>query len=375
MKADNNNIATLQIFPGLEPKERLIKRFSGMSNFSYGTVIAMSEEDCVFNAGNYKIVFVSQLEGRGIATSLKLLRVLISEARKLNTNRGIDLVVAYDPLKIGLFGLLIKWIFNAKLLIEVNSELNAPALFNFKAGLSSKIKKFTYPKIKKFVLSFADGVKGLYRGQLDGVKLDKNVTVDHFFDYTPVELGQYEDNEIKKVVSLGFPAYIKGYDFLIEAFNELSEQFPEWQLEIIGHFNRREIGAMNAQIAGNSKINVMKPIHFSEVPAKIDSCSILVLASRSEGMGRVLIESMGRGRARIASSVGGIPTVLENGIDGHLFESENVEELKHKLSLLMESEPERKRIAENGLKRFSREFTLATYIEKTEALYMGIVKR
>ncbi len=55
-----------------------------------------------------------------------------------------------------------------------------------------------------------------------------------------------------------------------------------------------------------------------EISATLDESTCLVLPSRSEGMGRVVVEAFCRGRAVIGSRVGGIPDLLEDGANGLL---------------------------------------------------------
>jgi len=54
------------------------------------------------------------------------------------------------------------------------------------------------------------------------------------------------------------------------------------------------------------------------VAAAMDEGSVLVLPSRSEGLGRVVIEAFARGRGVIASNVGGIPDLVREGEEGML---------------------------------------------------------
>ncbi|MDQ3161364.1 MAG: glycosyltransferase family 4 protein [Actinomycetota bacterium] len=58
----------------------------------------------------------------------------------------------------------------------------------------------------------------------------------------------------------------------------------------------------------------------AEVAARMDGATCLVLPSRSEGMARVILESFARGRAVIASRVGGIADVVDDGETGFLVE-------------------------------------------------------
>ena len=53
----------------------------------------------------------------------------------------------------------------------------------------------------------------------------------------------------------------------------------------------------------------------------MDDSTFLVLPSRSEGLGRVIIESFARARPVVATRVGGIPDLVEDGVNGILVES------------------------------------------------------
>jgi glycosyltransferase involved in cell wall biosynthesis len=57
-----------------------------------------------------------------------------------------------------------------------------------------------------------------------------------------------------------------------------------------------------------------------DVARAMDQSTCLVLPSRTEGLGRVLIESFARGRGVVASRVGGIPDVVHDGEEGLLVE-------------------------------------------------------
>ncbi|MFL5919006.1 MAG: glycosyltransferase family 4 protein [Gaiellaceae bacterium] len=58
----------------------------------------------------------------------------------------------------------------------------------------------------------------------------------------------------------------------------------------------------------------------AEVSRALDESTALVLPSRSEGMGRVIVEAFCRGRPAVASRVGGIPDLVEDGRNGILVE-------------------------------------------------------
>ena len=64
-----------------------------------------------------------------------------------------------------------------------------------------------------------------------------------------------------------------------------------------------------------------------EVSGALDDSTFLVLPSRSEGMGRVIVEAFCRARPVVASRVGGIPDLVEDGRNGLLVEPGDTEAL------------------------------------------------
>lgn len=365
---------SLQLFPGYMNKNeaRLNERFNGFSDFCSGTVVSLSSQAETYQVGNFKIVLV-QARTSSLRSNVALMRAAIKEAAALKRSGGLDLTICYDALKMGVIGLLLKLIFGTKLVVEVNGEFNSPDLYKFKKGFILTVKKYAYPAIKRFVIRRSDGVKGLYQGQLDMVKMPTGSVVDYFFDHTSIVPGHYRTNPELKILTLGFPAYIKGIDLLISAFKALPESCSNWSMEIIGHYSDEELREMDSMLSDNDKVTISRPIPFSEIPEKIDSCSIYVLASRTEGVPRVLIEAMARGRARIAADVGGVHAVVNDNVDGLLFEKDNVEMLRNKLEQLMVSESERKRLAINGLNRFNNEFTFDVYKQKIKEFYFSVI--
>jgi glycosyltransferase involved in cell wall biosynthesis len=67
----------------------------------------------------------------------------------------------------------------------------------------------------------------------------------------------------------------------------------------------------------------------------LDESTCLVLPSRSEGMGRVVVEAFCRGRGVIGSRVGGIPDLVDDGVNGLLVEPGDVEALANALERVL----------------------------------------
>jgi glycosyltransferase involved in cell wall biosynthesis len=82
-----------------------------------------------------------------------------------------------------------------------------------------------------------------------------------------------------------------------------------------------------------------------EVVTALDKATLLVLPSRSEGMGRVVVEALLRGRPVVASRIGGIPDLVEDGVNGLLLEPEDHDGFAAALTRLLAGRPEAERLA------------------------------
>jgi len=129
---------------------------------------------------------------------------------------------------------------------------------------------------------------------------------------------------------------------------------------LIGHCipnQLRTFGIKDAQILA------LPGMPQEELANWISRCAILALASRSEAMGRVLLEGAAAGKCRIATKVDGIPTVITDGVDGVLVEKNNVDSLTAGLARLMGDKDLRLRLGSAARIRVAREFSPAAYLD------------
>ena len=94
---------------------------------------------------------------------------------------------------------------------------------------------------------------------------------------------------------------------------------PSAELRIVGKGTRTDVVA---SLVADGLATWQPELSTAEVVEALDAASALVLPSRSEGMGRVVIEAQLRGRPVLGANVGGIPDLVSDGVDGVLFEPE-----------------------------------------------------
>ena len=322
--------------------------------------------------GDFTFISYNQ-EKKRFSPALYFIYYCIKKAFYLRSKKvGFDLVVSYDPLKTGMTALILAKFFKAKFISEVNGVYTSPEEWlDEPKTLSTAIKKKFYPKLMKFILTKTDGIKLLFDEQIVYIKDElKNKIVHSFPNF--VDVDSFRNTADEKIVLLvGFPFKRKGIDVMIKAFKKITEKHPEWQLKILGYFpDKSEI---NAEINNHPQITHCDPVEYNEMPQEIGSCGILVLPSRSEAMGRVLVEAMAAGKARIGSNVDGIPTVINDGVDGLLVKPGDIDDLASKLDLLITNNDFRKQLALNAEKRAETDFTIMHYYHKTDLFYNEVI--
>jgi glycosyltransferase involved in cell wall biosynthesis len=167
-----------------------------------------------------------------------------------------------------------------------------------------------------------------------------------FHDFVPTTLFETTTPPSQQVLFIGHPWYVKGVDILLRAFNACSAQFPGWELRLVGYLPEKE--QYRDLYEHNPRIRFTGPVMPDEVPALMAGCGVVVLASRSEGMPRVLIEAMAAGRPVVATRVGGIPYYIRDGDNGLLVEPEDADGLSRALARLFEDPGAAALLATNG---------------------------
>ena len=127
----------------------------------------------------------------------------------------------------------------------------------------------------------------------------------------------------------------KAVDVLAEAWRLAAPRVPQATLHIVGRGALREVPrALVRELPVQTRWT--ESLSTPEVARALDEASVLVLPSRSEGLGRVVVEAFCRGRGVVGSRVGGIPDLVEDGVSGILVEPADARSLADALVGLLD---------------------------------------
>lgn len=168
------------------------------------------------------------------------------------------------------------------------------------------------------VRTVSDYTSGLVRelGVEPAAVFPAYMDVRSFLDTPPAPLP-----EAPRALFVGVLERYKNVDGLAEAWRRVAARVPEATLRLVGSGTLapvvRELVAELPE--RTSWVERLSP---EQVAAELDASSFLVLPSRSEGMGRVVVEALARGRPVIGAAVGGIRDLIEDGVNGILVKPE-----------------------------------------------------
>jgi glycosyltransferase involved in cell wall biosynthesis len=193
--------------------------------------------------------------------------------------------------------------------------------------------------------------------------------------------NNYEENEVARVLYAGSWNKPKGIFVFLEAIKLLENKRHDFEALIAGSPFLYDTGrVLDWQIDADkivretasrlSTVKILENIEYQEMPRLYRSSDIFVFPSIwDEPFGLCLIESMASGTPVIASDVGGISEVVEEGKTGLLFKAGDAKALMEAINRLLEDAEERRKFGTESRKRAERQFSLEVHTKNLIDIY------
>lgn len=164
---------------------------------------------------------------------------------------------------------------------------------------------------------------------------------------------------------------------LLKALNLLKEEIPLLRLHIAGeirdHNYFKIISSYIKQYKLESNVEYLGHLSEQRLLKEYQECCILVLFSLHENSPMVIQQAMAAGKAVVATRVGGIPFLVEDGKTGFLVDREDIKELARKLKLLLKNEDLRRRFGKRAKQEALKRFKTEMIAQKTYKVYQEIL--
>jgi len=181
-----------------------------------------------------------------------------------------------------------------------------------------------------------------------------------------------DKNDDPNILYVGRLKRFKGVHLLIEAMKYIVEKVPNVRLDIVGrgdpnyeielkqqvkYLKLEDIVTFHGYVSEEEKIRFMQEAH------------LLVLPSRREGFGLVVIEANACGTPTVATNVQGLRDAVVDGETGFLVKNGDIEGLAEAIIRILDDEKLRRVLSKNALE-YSRKFNW----DKTADEFMRIIK-
>lgn len=256
----------------------------------------------------------------------------------------------------------------------VISERNAPWLQEL--GLSTEVlRHLTHPLADAQVAQtqpIADWLRTHTRSR--HVRIVPNAVRNPLPSVPPtVDPTDVRESARPMLLAAGTKPWQKGFDLLIDAFAQVADDFPKWDLAIVGLApHRSDRGLRTEDIkARASALELDERVVFPGVVGNMadwyDAAEIFVLSSRHEGFPNVLGEALAAGLPCVAFDCPTGPAdLLDDGRDGILVKDMTSEALAEALAQTMSDEQLREHLRERAAiatSRYTPERVLAKWCE------------
>ena len=218
-----------------------------------------------------------------------------------------------------------------------------------------KIARFLVSRFSECLIVLSDEDKGYYQNNMR-----LKCKIKRIYNPLPYEEDFQKKEEKKIVLAVGRLVRIKGFDMLLKSWKPVEKKHPDWTLRIAGDGEEKESLKEQAKKLGLKNVEFAGLIE--DVKNEYKEAAFLVLSSRSEGLGMVLLEAMSFSIPAVAFACkAGVSEVVKDGVNGYLVTPGDIKEFARKIDKLISNDAERhsKGIkARETLSKFSKDRVL-----------------
>jgi len=225
--------------------------------------------------------------------------------------------------------------------------------------------------VRRELLALGVGAPAAFRVIPLGLDLDRYVTADDRQGGLYTELGVSPETPLVAIVARLVP--IKAHEVFLRAAKRVVEDVPATQFLVVGDGERRrELEAMAGELGLGASVRFLG--WRRDLERVYADAWVVTLTSRNEGSPVSLIEAMAAGRPVVATRVGGVPDLVEDGITGRLVPSEDADALATAVIELLRDPGRRRTFGRAARARVVPAFGARRLVADIDALYGELLR-
>jgi phosphatidyl-myo-inositol dimannoside synthase len=190
----------------------------------------------------------------------------------------------------------------------------------------------------------------------------------------PIPLGFPEGRVVLTVGRWATAERYKGADQLISALAALSGTHTDLHLAIIGSGD--DVPRLQSLAEGTraaNRIHFFEGLSREEIAGSYARADVFALPSTGEGFGLVFLEAMALAKPVIGVAAGGVPDLIEDGLNGLLLPEQDSTKLAEAIDRLLRDDSLRWEMGRHGAERIRREFQFGTFCSLIEKVLQEMI--
>jgi L-malate glycosyltransferase len=237
----------------------------------------------------------------------------------------------------------------------------------------NSLSRWKYRQVDCFIAA-SEAIRQMLVG--DGVPAERTVTVHEGIDVErvaatpPVNVHEtfFLPHGAPVVGNVAALVPHKGQRHLVEAARLVVQQMPDVRFVILGEGELRE--QLERQVNEHHlQKHVLLPGFRTDAIGCIKGFDLFAMSSVTEGLGTSLLDAMACARPIVATTAGGIPEIVEDGVTGLLVPPRDHAAMTDAIVRMLKETARRERMGAAGLERVTALFTVDRMVDETAAVY------
>jgi glycosyltransferase involved in cell wall biosynthesis len=276
-------------------------------------------------------------------------------------------IVKQNQLLGSWVSIIFKYITNSKLFVRTGYDMY---LFSKKEN-KKFLKILAYKLLTRLTIKFSDRYTVSSTSDMSFLEGNFNSQTKAHLLHNWVEsfeVGKISDRE-STIISVGRLEYQKNYEFLIKELSNL-----KLELQIVGEGSRKD-ELINLAKKFNTNLQITQRIDNKELTRKFMNIKLFVISSHFEGNPKVLLEAMAAGCIVFASNIKNHSEIIDEGINGFLFELEE-NSFRNKILEIIQSMEEAsdflEKVSHSATQKIKTKYSLPIIAEEENRLLLEL---
>ena len=188
------------------------------------------------------------------------------------------------------------------------------------------------------------------------------------------DVAELSDSARKKaILYLGHLKKSKGVALLLEAWQQLHPEIPEWELWLAGPDREGFADTVSAVVCRRHRISFHGAVQGEQKEKMLQQASIFVLPSEAEGLPNSMLEAMAYRIPVIVTPVGAVPGIITDRENGLMIEIGSLQQLQNAITQLAGSPETRMRLGSAGFDSVQANHSEQLFTQELIGLYQGLL--